>query len=88
MYLKNKETIMKRRSFLKIAGGVASGCAIGVDPAVAGIKDAKVGELPKRVLGRTGDKVSVVGFPGLALTHYEQGECNAGSVRYVTSDRY
>ena len=69
---------MKRRSFLKIAGGVASGCAIGVNPAVAGVKDAKVDELPKRVLGRTGDKVSVVGFPGLALSQYDQFRCNAG----------
>ena len=71
---------MKRRSFLRIAGGVASGCAIGVNPVVAGIEDAKVNGLPRRVLGRTGDKVSVVGFPGLALTHYEQDECNAGLV--------
>ena len=69
---------MKRRSFLKIAGGVASSCAIGVNPVVAGARDAEVGELPKRVLGRTGDKVSVVGFPGLALSHYDQFRCNAG----------
>ncbi|MHC4692452.1 MAG: aldo/keto reductase, partial [Planctomycetota bacterium] len=29
-------------------------------------------------LGRTGQKVSIVGFPGLALVHYEQDRCNAG----------
>ncbi|MHC4145587.1 MAG: aldo/keto reductase [Planctomycetota bacterium] len=69
---------MKRRSFLKIAGGVATGCAISVKPALAGDKDEKVNGLPRRVLGRTGEKVSVVGFPGLALRHYEQDECNAG----------
>jgi aryl-alcohol dehydrogenase-like predicted oxidoreductase len=69
---------MKRRSFLKIAGGVATGCAIGVKPVIAGDKDEKVNGLPRRVLGRTGEKVSVVGFPGLALTHYEQDRCNAG----------
>jgi predicted aldo/keto reductase-like oxidoreductase len=72
---------MKRRSFLKIAGGVASGCALGVNPAVAGDSDEKVNGLPRRVLGRTGEKVSVVGFPGLALVHYEQDECNAGIVK-------
>ena len=72
---------MKRRSFLRIAGGVASGCALGVNPVIAGGNDDKVNGLPRRVLGRTGEKVSVVGFPGLALTHYEQDECNAGLVK-------
>lgn len=73
--LKEKETIMKRRSFLKIAGGVATGYAIG---AAGCAKDKKVAGLPQRVLGRTGEKVSIVGFPGLALRHYEQDRCNAG----------
>jgi len=72
---------MKRRSFLKIAGGVASGCALGVNPVEAGDSDEKVNGLPRRVLGRTGEKVSVVGFPGLALRHHEQDECNAGLVK-------
>lgn len=72
---------MKRRSFLKIAGGVASGCALGVNSALAGDSDEKVNGLPRRILGRTGKKVSVVGFPGLALIHHEQEECNAAIVK-------
>jgi len=68
---------MKRRSFLKIAGGVATGYAIGAQPILAG---QKAGELPRRVLGRTGQKVSVVGFPGLALSNYDQEQCNKGLV--------
>ncbi|MBC8218665.1 MAG: aldo/keto reductase [Planctomycetes bacterium] len=72
---------MKRRSFLKIAGGVASGCALGVNPVIAADSGEKVNGLPRRILGRTGERVSVVGFPGLALTHYEQDECNAGLVK-------
>ena len=31
--------------------------------------------LPRRVLGRTGMKVSVVGFPGLALAKIDQEQC-------------
>ncbi len=33
--------------------------------------------MPRRVLGRTGQRVSIVGFPGLALTHdeYDQDRC-------------
>ena len=30
------------------------------------------------MLGRTGRKISIVGFPGLALTKYDQDECTAG----------
>jgi len=72
---------MERRSFLKIAGGLATGYAIGVRPAIAADEAVeKVNGLPRRVLGRTGEKVSVVGFPGLSLRHYEQDECNRGLV--------
>jgi predicted aldo/keto reductase-like oxidoreductase len=73
---------MERRSFLKVVGGVATGCVIGVQPVKSAEKPDSKGEavagLPRRVLGRTGEKVSIVGFPGLALSHYEQQRCNAG----------
>ena len=75
---------MKRRSFLKIAGGVAAGSAIGAPAVIAAEKPAsaqkqqKAGALPRRVLGRTGEKISVVAFPGLALSNYDQEQCNAG----------
>jgi predicted aldo/keto reductase-like oxidoreductase len=67
-----------------MAGGVAAGSTISVQPAMAAKKSTSIytGEevsgLPRRVLGRTGEKVSVVGFPGLALAHYDQQRCNAG----------
>jgi predicted aldo/keto reductase-like oxidoreductase len=44
---------------------------------VANAEDSVQG-LPRRVLGATGAKISVVGFPGLALRHYEQQEGTAG----------
>ncbi|UCG58122.1 MAG: aldo/keto reductase [Phycisphaerales bacterium] len=73
---------MKRRSFLKVVGGVAGSCALGVG---SGCKEFSVGKkksawrgMPRRTVGRTGEKVSIVGFPGLALTHYEQDRCTAG----------
>jgi len=31
--------------------------------------------LPRRALGRTGERISIVGFPGLSLIHGEQAEC-------------
>lgn len=67
---------MKRRVFLKTVGGAAGAAALG-GPRIfaAGRPNKKATELPRRPLGRTGQKLSVVGFPGLALIHYEQERC-------------
>jgi predicted aldo/keto reductase-like oxidoreductase len=67
---------MKRRNFLRTVGGAAGAAALGV-PRLLSAESAglRPGELPKRVLGKTGQKLSVVGFPGLALMHYEQEQC-------------
>ncbi|MBN2594964.1 MAG: aldo/keto reductase [Sedimentisphaerales bacterium] len=77
---------MERRSFLKVVGGLTGSLALGMQSAVSSEKSSsqreveKVAGLPRRVLGRTGEKISVVGFPGLALSHYEQGRCNEGII--------
>lgn len=71
---------MKRRTFIKLAGGAGLGVALadrawalqGPVPVAA-----KVGDMPYRVLGRTGWKVSVVAYGGLALIHGTQEEGNA-----------
>lgn len=73
---------MERRSFLKAVGGATSGLALGLD-AVSGADGPpaeveRVAGVPRRVLGRTGQKLSVVGFPGLCLIHYDQPQCTAG----------
>ncbi len=74
---------MKRRSLLvglgcTVAAGataIASPPAIQEAPATGPGRSA--GGLPRRVLGRTGAKVSIVGFPGLALVHCSQDESTA-----------
>lgn len=74
---------MKRRSFLKMAGGIAGSCALGPDslPVFAGSASPAAGdkqtELPRRALGGTGEKVSTIAFPGLAMIQQEQKECTA-----------
>lgn len=67
---------MKRRAFLKTVGGAAGAAALGVPSLLA--QDAfsdKVAGLPRRPLGSTGEKLSVVGFPGLGLIHDDQKKC-------------
>jgi aryl-alcohol dehydrogenase-like predicted oxidoreductase len=72
---------MKRRVFLKTVGGAAGVAALGVRE-LFGAEEIleKVAGVPRRPLGRTGEKLSVVGFPGLALVQFkpeEQGQCTA-----------
>jgi len=81
-----KEIIMERRLFLKGVGGVAGGVALPVGVSLGGETSqskpdspaSDASGLPRRRLGRTGAMVSIVGFPGLSLIHYDQKECNAG----------
>jgi aryl-alcohol dehydrogenase-like predicted oxidoreductase len=64
---------MKRRAFLKTVGGAAGVAALGMPEIFAAESQAaSTAELPRRVLGRTGQKLSVVGFPGLSLFHTDQ----------------
>lgn len=67
---------MKRRVFLKTVGGAAGATALA-GPHLIGQEAERLAALPRRNLGRTGEKLSVVGFPGLALVHYPQEKCTA-----------
>ncbi|MBK9138321.1 MAG: aldo/keto reductase [Verrucomicrobia bacterium] len=71
---------MKRRDFIKMAGGAAGVCALGLPNSwfvghAAPIAETVSG-MPYRVLGRTGVKVSIVGFSGLALNNEPQERCD------------
>ena len=68
---------MKRRSFLKGVGGAVGAGAV-VSSSLGRENEStpvKLAVLPRRVLGRTGASLPVVGFPGLALQHHEQAAC-------------
>ena len=70
---------MKRRSFLQAVGGaVGTGAVAGTSMPTQAADSTKVAGVPRRTLGRLGREVSVVCFPGLALTHHEQDESTAG----------
>jgi aryl-alcohol dehydrogenase-like predicted oxidoreductase len=63
---------MKRRTFLKTVGGAAGVVACAPQLFAAETSNDSAGDLPRRVCGRTGQKLSVVCFPGLALAHCDQ----------------
>ena len=66
--------IMKRRNFIKI--GAIGGMTLRF-PGVFGIKPGNtMSALPKRVLGKTGEKISIVGFGGIALRNNGQAFAN------------
>lgn len=73
---------MERRSFLKLSGTIAGTCAFGVADSLVAAQDPDdnlikhPSGLPRRILGRTGEAVSIVGFPGLAMIHDDQQTCN------------
>jgi predicted aldo/keto reductase-like oxidoreductase len=70
---------MKRRSFLKIVGGTAGACALGVPGMIVNaVEETLVNGVPCRALGKTGVKIPIVGFPGLALNRLDQAQSDAG----------
>ncbi|WP_372809142.1 aldo/keto reductase, partial [Pontiella sp.] len=78
---------MERRKFLKNAGKLAGSVALTASALSANTaslpEQVKVapGELPRRKLVRTGEALSIIGFPGMVMRHYEQKECNDAMVK-------
>ena len=69
---------MKRRSFLKAVGGtVVTTAAVATEGHSGEVAEKAVNGFPRRRLGRTGAKISTVGFPGLSLRNYSQDEGTA-----------
>jgi len=68
---------MKRRAFLKVVAGAAVFPVRPMLVSEAMAAQAQSGRMPKRPLGRLGWQVSVVGFSGFALMHYDQAQCTA-----------
>jgi predicted aldo/keto reductase-like oxidoreductase len=69
---------MKRRTFLKTVAATAGGVALGARPVFAdpAAVERKLiphsSGLPRRMLGRTGREISIIGYPGLALAKVPQ----------------
>ena len=73
---------LSRRRFLRVGGGLAA-AAIGAPAIHAG--GPKPPEVPRRTLGKTGLKVSVVGFGGHSWS-YARVPAADGKMRRVTQD--
>ncbi len=71
---------MKRRSFIRAAGSLAGAAALSAESFAAAAREMEgaptsfEGALPTRQLGNTGDKISIIGFPGNGLRYYDEKE--------------
>ena len=85
---------MKRRNFIKI--GAAAGIALQFPEILGMYENIGEGEIPRRILGKTGEKLSIVGFGGIALRNNGQdfanklipAAFNAGINYFDVSPRY
>lgn len=75
---------MERRKFIKRTGGLLGGITIGASSLSAKTSDnfnaliPVAGKVPRRKIISTGEEVSIIGFPGNSLRHYNQEEANEG----------
>ncbi len=71
---------MNRRSFLKVCGGTAVVTAFHGTLRAAETSDkpspTDPRPMPRRALGRTGERVSIIGYGGLALNRVDQSAAN------------
>ena len=61
---------MKRRNFIKI--GAAAGMVLQFPDILSMYERIGKNEIPRRILGKTGEKLSIVGFGGVALKNNGQ----------------
>lgn len=67
---------MKRRDFMKAGALGAAALALGERLALAEPKASNAAALPQRPYGKDGVKLSIIGFPGLALRKMDQEATN------------
>lgn len=75
---------MERRKFIKRTGGILGGLTVGASALSAKTHEnlnrliPVQGKVPRRKIISSGEEVSIIGFPGNALRHYNQQETNDG----------
>jgi predicted aldo/keto reductase-like oxidoreductase len=65
---------MKRRTF--VTKTLQTGIALSAFPLISSCNKEISGVLPKRRLGRTGEKLSIIGFGGIIVSNIDQDEAN------------
>jgi predicted aldo/keto reductase-like oxidoreductase len=72
---------MKRRTF--VTKTVQTGIALSALPLISGCNKDVTAQLPKRILGSTGEKLSVIGFGGIIVTGIDQQEADNRVARAI-----
>ncbi|MHC4456888.1 MAG: aldo/keto reductase [Planctomycetota bacterium] len=78
-----KRNIINRRDFLRASAAGAGALYLSRESLAESCSDAKVELLPKRILGKTGQKLSIIGLGGMVVAGVEQVEADAVVARSV-----
>ena len=81
--MRKERSIINRRDFLRASAAGAGALYLSSESSAESCSQAKVELLPRRVLGKTGEKLSIIGFGGMVVAGVKQAEANAVVARSV-----
>ena len=81
--MRKKRSIINRRDFLRASAAGAGAFYLSGESLAESCSQAKVELLPRRVLGKTGEKLSIIGLGGMVVAGVEQAEADAVVARSV-----
>lgn len=74
--MRKKRDIINRRDFLYASAAGAGALCLSSESVAKSCSDDKAPILPRRVLGKTGQKLSIIGLGGMVLSGQQQSEAN------------
>lgn len=74
--MRKKRNIINRRDFLRASAAGAGAFYLSGESLAESCSDAEAALLPRRILGKTGEKLSIIGMGGMVISGLEQSEAN------------
>jgi aryl-alcohol dehydrogenase-like predicted oxidoreductase len=74
--MRKKRNTINRRDFLRASAAGAGALYLSNESLAESCSDGKAALLPRRLLGKTGEKLSIIGMGGMVISGLEQSEAN------------
>ncbi|MQY79909.1 MAG: twin-arginine translocation signal domain-containing protein, partial [Bacteroidetes bacterium] len=81
--MRKERSIINRRDFLRASAAGAGAFYLSGESLAESCSASREELLPRRVLGKTGEKLSIIGLGGMVISGLEQAEANAVVARSV-----